>query len=167
MMFYFYSCCKVRFVKDSSFCLWNLTVLHNLGHPLRLGSCLGGPFVCTWQVLGTSSVQWAGIKSSQLIQNDFCKASEVDTFKSGSLLFCPIPWRLNVIKSNLDSKEYNKAFQKKMTVIERESLSKLHLKWKVWLAQLAPRQKADDDGMTEEYLLSLRHLRVAVSTALS
>jgi len=56
-MSYFYSCGKVGSVNDSSFSLWNLTMLQNLGHSLELGLRLGGPFACTWQILGTSGVQ--------------------------------------------------------------------------------------------------------------
>lgn len=38
MLFYSDSCCKVWFVNDSLFCLWSLTMLHNLGASLGLGS---------------------------------------------------------------------------------------------------------------------------------
>lgn len=153
LLFSFYSCRQVGLVNDpvSVSGLW-----HNLGHSWGLGSCSGGPVACVWHVLGRSGVQWASINNSQLIWNEFCKASQVGTFMSGSILFCPIPQRLNVIKSNLDSKEYNKPFRKEMTVIERESLSKLHLKWKVWLAQLAPRQNAADEARPKNiYSLSI------------
>lgn len=144
--------CKVGFVNDPTFCLWNLT----------LGT--QSPRVDFLPVPGRYSVLQVFKELALKVVNSSRMSSikSACTFMSGSILFCPIPQRLNVIKSNLDSKEYNKPFQTEMTVIERESLSKLHLKWKVWLAQLAPRQNAADEAMTKEYPLSLHHLRISV-----
>lgn len=102
------------------------------------------------------------MESSQLIQHEFCEASQAGTFMSGSTLFCPAPQRLRVIKSNLDSNEYNKPSRKEMTVMKREFLSKRHLKRRAWLAQPAPRHNAADEAMTKEYVFSLHHLRISV-----
>lgn len=113
---------KVGFVNDLTFCLWNLT----LGTQSPWVDFL--PVPGRYYVLQVSKELALKVLNSSRMSS--VKSAKAGTFMSGSILFCPIPQRLNVIKSNLDSKEYNKPFQTEMTVIERESLSKLHLKWK-------------------------------------
>lgn len=147
MLSHFYSCCKVGFVRGSSFCLRDGTLGWAFCLHLEGFWCFRCPLSWHWKF----SIHSEWVRWSQLSWHFYVR----------SILFCLIPRRI-VIKSNLDSKEYNKPFRKEMTVIKRESLSKLHLKWKVWLAQLAPRQNAADEAMTKEYLLSPHHLRVSV-----
>lgn len=162
MLFYSYSCHKVWFANDSPFLSLESHHVAQLGTLVRARLRVGGLCAWTWRESGIPGVQWAGMESSQLIQHEFCEDSQVGTFMSGSTLFRPAPQRLRVIKSNLDSNEYNKPSRKEMTVMKRESLSKRHLKWKAWLAQLAPRHNAADEAMTKEYVLSLLHRRVSV-----
>lgn len=64
---------------------------YNLGHILRLGSCLGGPSACSLQVLGTSSGRLAGSKSSQLVQNEFCKDTKLALLCQGAFCSAQFP----------------------------------------------------------------------------